>query len=46
MNWRTLHSMAGEPMRRAIGFLDAAGHFAMRLLGGTQFADIMPAIAA
>jgi hypothetical protein len=25
--------LAGEPMRRAIGFLDAAGQLAMRLLG-------------
>jgi len=25
--------LAGQPMRGAIGFLDAAGHFAMRLLG-------------
>jgi hypothetical protein len=34
--------LAGQPMRGAIGFLDAARHFAMRLLGGTQLANVVP----
>jgi len=46
MNWRTLHSMAGEPMRRAIGFLDAAGQLAMRLFGRAQLANVVPTITA
>ena len=38
--------MAGEPMRRAIGFIDAAGQRAMRLLGCSQLANVVPAITA
>ena len=38
--------LAGEPMRRAIGFLDAAGQHAMRLLGCSQLANVVPAITA
>ena len=33
-------------MRRAIGFLDAAGQLAMRLFGRAQLAHIVPTIAA
>ena len=38
--------MAREPMRRAIGFLDAAGQLAVCLFGCAQLANVVPTIAA
>ncbi len=37
---------AGEPMRRAIGFLDPVGQLPMRLFGQTQLAHMVPTIPA
>ncbi len=38
--------MAGNRVRRAVGFLDAAGQLAVCLFGRAQLANVVPTIAA